>query len=80
MSIYNRATHQQLALEGPLRYNAISFFDLEDMTTVFFPQLVTQAFSGRHTEVLKAMLAAWPFPWLPVGSLMWRCCTLCWMT
>jgi hypothetical protein len=43
---------------------------LEELPTVVFPALFKEAFAGRQTNLLKAMVAAWPFPCLPVGSLM----------
>ncbi|KAL1763546.1 PRAME family member 8-like, partial [Sigmodon hispidus] len=35
-----------------------------------FPALFKDAFNGRHIRIVKAMVAAWPFPCLPVGTLM----------
>ncbi|EDL97848.1 similar to RIKEN cDNA 4732496O08 (predicted), partial [Rattus norvegicus] len=70
MSIYNPPTLEHLAMEALLWNDAIDFSDLEDLPTIFFPSLLKEAFSGRHTEILKAVVAAWPFPYLHVGSLL----------
>ncbi|XP_048199329.1 melanoma antigen preferentially expressed in tumors-like [Perognathus longimembris pacificus] len=35
-----------------------------------FPSLFTAAYAGRHNEVLKAIVQAWPFACLPLGTLM----------
>ncbi|XP_052020291.1 PRAME family member 18-like [Apodemus sylvaticus] len=70
MSTYNPLTLQQLALDVLLRKDAINSSDLDHLPTVLFPPLFLEAFNGRHTQILKAMVAAWPFPCLPVGALM----------
>ncbi|XP_052031772.1 oogenesin-1-like [Apodemus sylvaticus] len=66
MSTYNPPTLQQLALDALLRKDAIDSFDLDHLPTMRFPPLFLEAFSGRHTQILKAMVAAWPFSYLPV--------------
>ncbi|MXQ99589.1 hypothetical protein E5288_WYG021963 [Bos mutus] len=43
---------------------------LEELPIELFPPLFMEAFAGRHTEALKAMVQAWPFPCLPLGALM----------
>ena len=70
MSTYNPPTLQKLALDVLLRKDAINSSDLDHLPTVLFPPLFLEAFNGRHTQILKAMVAAWPFPCLPVGALM----------
>ncbi|XP_021063771.1 PRAME family member 19-like [Mus pahari] len=70
MSTYNPPTLLQLALEGLLRNIAIDVSDLEYLSTMLFPPLFIEAFNRRCTEILKAMVAAWPFPYLPVETLM----------
>ena len=70
MSTYNPPTLQQLALDALLRNDAIDSFDLDHLPTVLFPPLFLEAFNGRHTQILKAMVAAWPFSYLPLGSLL----------
>lgn len=70
MSTYNPPTLLKMALEGLLRNDAIDFSDLEDLPTVLFPPIFIEAFNNRCTELLKAMVAAWPFSYLPVGPLL----------
>ncbi|XP_052031773.1 PRAME family member 8-like [Apodemus sylvaticus] len=70
MSTYNPPTLEKLALDALLRKDAINSSNLDHLPTVLFPPLFLEAFNGRHTEILKAMVAAWPFPCLPVGALM----------
>ncbi|MBZ3869197.1 PRAME family member 12 [Sciurus carolinensis] len=43
---------------------------LQDLPIELFPPLFMEAFSGRHREVLKEMVRAWPFTCLPLGALM----------
>ena len=70
MSTYNPPTLQKLALDVLLRKDAINSSDLDHLPTVLSPPLFLEAFNGRHTQILKAMVAAWPFTCLPVGALM----------
>ncbi|KAM4820357.1 PRAME family member 12-like [Thomomys bottae] len=42
---------------------------LQDLPGLFFPSLFLEACAGGHTEVLKAMVQAWPLPCLPLGDL-----------
>ena len=43
---------------------------LGQLPVELFPPLFTEAFSGRHTKILKAMVQAWPFVRLPLGGLI----------
>ncbi|CAO2589940.1 PRAME family member 18 [Lemmus lemmus] len=43
---------------------------LKQMPNAFFPPLFKDAFTGKQTNIIRAMVAAWPFPCLPVGALM----------
>ncbi|XP_034357617.1 oogenesin-3-like [Arvicanthis niloticus] len=70
MSTYNLPTLLKLALEAMLRKDAIDFSDLENLPTMLFPPLLIEAFKSRCTQMLKAMVAAWPFSYLPVGPLL----------
>ncbi|XP_052031544.1 PRAME family member 8-like [Apodemus sylvaticus] len=70
MSTYNPPTLQELALDALLMNDAIVSSDLDHLPPELFPPLFLEAFNGRHTEILKAMVAAWPFPCLPVGALL----------
>ena len=70
MSIQTAATLKKLAIQSLVRDEALAISSLEDLPSVLFPALFKAAFSGRQTKLIKAMLAAWPFPCLPVGALM----------
>ncbi|XP_028368396.1 PRAME family member 12-like [Phyllostomus discolor] len=59
-----------LACQSLLRDRALSVGDLECLPADIFPPLFMQAFLGRHRASLKAMVCAWPFHYLPLGSLM----------
>ncbi|XP_060234812.1 PRAME family member 12-like [Meriones unguiculatus] len=43
---------------------------LDKLPMELLPALFKEALTGRHTMTVKAMVAAWPFPCLPVGALM----------
>ncbi|OBS70219.1 hypothetical protein A6R68_01240, partial [Neotoma lepida] len=70
MSINKTPALLQLTGQSLLRNQALAISALEDLPVNFFPSLFKQAFDGRHMEILKAMVAAWPFSCLPVGALM----------
>uniref|UniRef100_A0A452R2C5 PRAME nuclear receptor transcriptional regulator n=1 Tax=Ursus americanus TaxID=9643 RepID=A0A452R2C5_URSAM len=59
-----------LAGQSLLRDQASAIAALEVLPMELFPPLFTAAFAGRHSETLKAMVQAWPFPCLPLGALM----------
>ncbi|XP_077016348.1 melanoma antigen preferentially expressed in tumors-like isoform X1 [Tamandua tetradactyla] len=42
---------------------------LEELPVVLFPVLSTAAFTGGHMKTVKALVQAWPFPCLHLGSL-----------
>ncbi|XP_023446884.1 melanoma antigen preferentially expressed in tumors [Dasypus novemcinctus] len=42
---------------------------LEELPVVLFPTLSTAAFTGGHIKTVKALVQAWPFPCLHLGSL-----------
>ncbi|XP_076966205.1 PRAME family member 12-like [Callospermophilus lateralis] len=63
-------TLQELAGRSLLKDKSGAILDLEDLPIQLFPPLFMEAFSGGHTEVLKKMVQAWPFPCLPLGALM----------
>uniref|UniRef100_A0A8C2MQ04 Oogenesin-2-like n=1 Tax=Cricetulus griseus TaxID=10029 RepID=A0A8C2MQ04_CRIGR len=52
-------------LKQELAISAVEQLPMELFTAVF-----QDAFKGRHNRMVKAMVAAWPFPCLPVGTLM----------
>uniref|UniRef100_A0A8C4PQN1 Uncharacterized protein n=1 Tax=Equus asinus asinus TaxID=83772 RepID=A0A8C4PQN1_EQUAS len=60
----------ELAGQSLLRDEASAIAALELLPPELFPPLFMEAFTGRHTETLKAMVQAWPFARLPLGGLM----------
>ncbi|XP_043757167.1 melanoma antigen preferentially expressed in tumors [Cervus elaphus] len=60
----------ELAGQSLLQNEALAIAALEELPIELFPPLFTAAFAGRHTQVVKAMVRAWPFPCLPLGALM----------
>ncbi|KAK2504287.1 hypothetical protein MC885_005962 [Smutsia gigantea] len=70
MSIPVPARLLELAVRSLLRDEALAIAALEELPRELFPPLFTAAFAGRHDNVLRVMVQAWPFPCLPVGPLM----------
>ncbi|KAM5160823.1 PRAME family member 12-like [Callospermophilus lateralis] len=70
MSIQSPPTLLELAGRSLLSDKSRAVLDLEDLPIELFPPLFVEAFSRGHTEVLKKMVQAWPFPCLPLGALM----------
>ncbi|XP_007104889.1 melanoma antigen preferentially expressed in tumors-like [Physeter macrocephalus] len=70
MSVWNPPRLLDLVGMSLLRDDALAFAALEDLPTEFFPPLFMEAFHGRRSETLKAMVQAWPFVRLPLGGLM----------
>ena len=60
----------QLARQALLRNEALAISALEKLPMELFPGLIKDAVHARHTRVVTAMVEAWPFPCLPVGTLM----------
>ncbi|XP_006103859.1 melanoma antigen preferentially expressed in tumors [Myotis lucifugus] len=60
----------ELACQGLLKDEASAIAALESLPMELFPPLFMEAFTGKHTNVLKMMVQAWPFPCLPLGALM----------
>ncbi|ERE83469.1 PRAME family member 12-like protein [Cricetulus griseus] len=70
MSFQTLPTLVQLALQSLLRVEALAISAVQDLPWVLFPPVFKEAFNHRQTNILRAMVAVWPFPCLPVGSLM----------
>ncbi|XP_036056252.1 PRAME family member 12-like [Onychomys torridus] len=70
MSIHSPPTLEELARQALLRNEALAISALETLPWTLFPPLFVDAFNGKHTRIVKAMVAAWPLPYLPVGALM----------
>lgn len=70
MSIYKPPTLCELAVQSLLWNEATAISTLEYLPINLFPQVFKEAFTGRRMGLLKAMVVAWPFSYLPVGALM----------
>jgi hypothetical protein len=70
MSMKVPPTLLQLAGQSLLRNEALALSALEKLPMELFPPLFMEALTRRHTEVVKAMVQAWPFSCLPLGALM----------
>ncbi|DAA21156.1 TPA: hCG2042963-like [Bos taurus] len=70
MSIQNPLRLLNLAGKSLLTDEALTISTLEYLPIELFPPLFMEAFCGRHRKTLKALVQAWPFVRLPLGSLM----------
>ncbi|XP_035163682.3 PRAME family member 20-like isoform X2 [Callithrix jacchus] len=70
MSIRTPPRLLELVGRSLLKDQALAVCTLEELPTELSPPLFMEAFSRRCCEALKAMVQAWPFPRLPLGSLM----------
>ncbi|XP_040596868.1 PRAME family member 12-like [Mesocricetus auratus] len=59
-----------LAIRSLLKDEAIAISALKALPMELFPPLFQGAFDGKQTNILRAMVASWPFRCLPVGALM----------
>ncbi|XP_034498480.1 melanoma antigen preferentially expressed in tumors isoform X3 [Ailuropoda melanoleuca] len=65
-------THARLSLvhvQSLLNDEDSAVHALEELPVGLFPTLSTAAFDGGHTKTVTAMMQAWPFPCLHLGSL-----------
>jgi hypothetical protein len=70
MSVQDPPTLLQLSVQRLLRDEALAISSLQYLPRALFPLLFKEAFNHRQTNVLRAMVAVWPFPFLPLGTLM----------
>ncbi|XP_021482401.1 PRAME family member 12-like [Meriones unguiculatus] len=73
MSAQTRPILLKLARQALLRDETLDMSALELLPALsmeLLPALFKEALTGRHTTTVKAIVAAWPFPCLPVGALM----------
>ncbi|KFO31629.1 PRAME family member 20/21 [Fukomys damarensis] len=70
MSTDSPPTLLKLAVQSLLRDEDLAMGAVEDLPGELFPPVFMEAFTRGHTEVLKAMVLSWPFPYLPLGALM----------
>ncbi|NP_001078887.1 preferentially expressed antigen in melanoma like 5 [Mus musculus] len=69
MSFKDPPTLQQLARRSLLKDEALTISALLNLPVQLFPPLFKDAFTSRQRKILSLMVAAWPFPVLPVGAL-----------
>ncbi|KFO31624.1 PRAME family member 12 [Fukomys damarensis] len=70
MSKESPNTLLHLAIQSLLRNKDLAIQALEDLPGDLFQPVFMEAFRRGYTEVLKAMVSAWPFYCLPLGTLM----------
>ncbi|XP_036112733.1 PRAME family member 12-like [Molossus molossus] len=70
MSTQNPPRLLDLAAKSLLRDGGVAVAGLEHLPAELFPLLFMEAFFGKHTESLQALVQAWPFSYLPLGGLM----------
>ncbi|XP_017653554.1 PRAME family member 20-like [Nannospalax galili] len=70
MSLQAPPTLLELASQSLVRSEALDPSSLQDLPMDFFLPVFVEAFKGGHRHELRSMVQAWPFPSLPLGSLM----------
>lgn len=70
MNFMTPRTHRQLVKQRLQKDEALTIYELQDMNEELFPTLFKDAFSSKKHNILRQMVAAWPFSYLPVGALM----------
>ncbi|KAH0503488.1 PRAME family member 10 [Microtus ochrogaster] len=70
MSIRTPHTLEELSRQALLRNEALAISALEKLPIILFPALFKEAFNSRCTGMVKAMVVAWPFPYLRVRGMM----------
>ena len=64
------STLEELSRQALLRNEALAISALEKLPNILFPALFEEAFSNQCTGIVKAMVVAWPFPYLRVKGMM----------
>ncbi|XP_069898852.1 melanoma antigen preferentially expressed in tumors-like [Dipodomys merriami] len=70
MSTCGPPTLLELAIQNLLKDDALVIAALEELPVELFPPLFMAAYTGKHNESVKRIVQAWPFPCLPLGSLV----------
>ncbi|XP_005081188.1 preferentially expressed antigen in melanoma-like protein 1 [Mesocricetus auratus] len=70
MSCKSPPSLQELAETSLLRNQAMAVSAVDDLPSVFFPSLFKKACRKNSSEVVVAMVQAWPFPCLPLGAMV----------
>lgn len=69
-SVQTPPTLQKLASQTMLRDEPLAISSLEDQLTGLFPALLKEACAGRQSKLVKAIVADWLFPYLPMRTLI----------
>ncbi|XP_076789621.1 oogenesin-1-like [Arvicanthis niloticus] len=70
MNFYSSPTLLKLASQRLLREEALAISALKDLPRDLFPVIFEEAFTGRYTKILRALIPLWPFPYLSKGTLI----------
>ncbi|EHB09142.1 PRAME family member 12, partial [Heterocephalus glaber] len=70
MTTQSPLTLYKLSKQSLLKSETTASSALHDLPTLIFHEIFIEAFMREHNEVLKVMVQAWPFPCLPLRSLM----------
>lgn len=70
MRVQAPPTLQQLAIESLLKKEAVAISALPGLPWLLFPSTFEVAFRNNQTNILRAMVPAWPLTCLPVGALL----------
>jgi hypothetical protein len=70
MSTKAPLTLQELSMYILLKKQILAISAAYNLPLWLFLQLFKVDFACKSTEILKAMVHAWPFPHLPLGALM----------
>ncbi|XP_057628881.1 oogenesin-3-like [Chionomys nivalis] len=70
MGIGTPPTLEELSRWALLRNEALAISALGKLPSMLFPALFEEAFSSHCTGIVKAMVVAWPFPYLRVKGMM----------
>ncbi|KFO31627.1 PRAME family member 8 [Fukomys damarensis] len=60
----------ELVKHSLLKSETLAIIPLDGLPSLIFHEMFMEALMCGHDEVLKVMVQAWPFPCLPLGSLM----------
>ncbi|XP_034359363.1 oogenesin-1-like [Arvicanthis niloticus] len=70
MNLYSSPTLLKLASQRLLREEALDISALKELPRDLFPVIFEEAFTGRYTKILRALIPVWPFPYLSKGTLI----------
>ncbi|XP_034359381.1 oogenesin-1-like [Arvicanthis niloticus] len=70
MNLYSSPTLLKLASQRLLREEALAISALKELPRDLFPVIFEEAFTGRYTKILRALIPLWPFPYLSKGTLI----------